>query len=100
MILTPESQHKVEESDRLLALGVDHLDKLPPYVRYIYVRRNDNVFKAKPREQVISENAGLRADVLFRTDELPPTVVLLSELRMRLDGTREEPLAGLFELRR
>jgi hypothetical protein len=67
-----------------------------PYVRYIVVARQDNVF-ASTCYPACDENRGLVHQLLESDDALPPNLRLLTELRISSTG-QEERLARVFKV--
>jgi hypothetical protein len=99
LILSSTSREKVAESNRLLESPAVLLRQLAPCVRYVLVRREDNIFAPFDAAQVKRDNAGLRADLLF-SSSLPDGFVHLFSLNMATSPTHETPLARLVEVER
>jgi hypothetical protein len=92
-ILTPLQVRKVRESEALLAGSLAEVLATAPHVRYIYVRRADNVLDdARGCGVGCPENRGLRFELLSRPP--PPRLRLLMEVRL----PDSQPLARLFEV--
>ena len=69
-----------------------------PYVRYIFVKRADNVFDGSPRCSVdCPENAGLRRELLASEPATQRRLTLLADIRFQR-GNQVEPFARLFEV--
>ena len=98
-ILTPQHEQKIGETDVLLGGSVASLLTRAPYVRYLLVRRSDNVLLPPGQgcyPQCV-ENRGLTQQLLIDAPPFPPQVRLIHELWM-MNGSRREPLARLFEI--
>lgn len=96
-ILTPQHERKVVETDALLRGTLADVRSRAPYVRYILVRRADNVMGNSPCALDCPENAGLRAELLADPAPTPPGLTLLAEQRIERRG-RIEPLGRLFAI--
>jgi hypothetical protein len=99
-IITPQHVRKVRDTEELLALGsVEEVLARAPYVRYVLVRRADNVLDdAEPCGVDCPENRGLRFELLSKGPPYPAKLELLEELRVR-KGAQVQPLARLFLVR-
>lgn len=98
-ILTEQHIRKIQETTRLLELDAQEMmHALPAYVRYVYVRRSDNVLAADDLATILQVNSGARRDLLFRTP--PDGLKLIAELNIRRPDGLVLPLARLFEVRR
>jgi|KBSMisStandDraft_5_1062788.scaffolds.fasta_scaffold02446_12 hypothetical protein len=96
-ITTPQHVAKVALSETLLAGSASEVMRDAPYVRYILVRRADDVLDADRRcGMQCPENAGLRRELLLAA-EPPKGLRLLNEFQVRR-GDRVEPYARLFEV--
>jgi hypothetical protein len=97
-ILTRQHEEKIRESEALLAGSFAELLERAPYVRYIYVRRADNVLDdARGCGVACPENRGLRMELLARDAPHPGRLRLLIDLRLQA-GTGSQPLARIFEI--
>jgi hypothetical protein len=99
-IITPQHVRKVRETEELLALNsVEELLARAPHVRYLLVRRGDNVLdESAPCGVECPENRGLRFELLSKGPPFPAGLELLDEIGLR-KGTQLQPLARLFLLR-
>jgi hypothetical protein len=93
-IISAYDERKILEAESLLHSSLAEVMSRAPYVRYLYLRRQDNVFQSTCGLNC-SENRGLRAELLGTT-EFPPAVTLLAEIRIQGPGGTSEPLARLF----
>jgi hypothetical protein len=98
-ILTRQHQQKVIQVRELLESSVSDVLRKAPFVRYIYVRRADNIFAADSERcfPACPENKGLRHELLENGPPYPPGLELLTERKLELDGTAL-PYARLFEV--
>jgi hypothetical protein len=94
-ILTAQHEQKFLLVDQLLHLPLREVLERAPYVRYIYVRRNDNFFASDCARRACPENAGLRQELLF-APTIPDGLRLLGELRVTGPGGDSEVLARAF----
>jgi len=95
-IMTAQHERKLLLAQQLMQGSVADVLAQAPYVRYIYVRRNDNVFSSACGLQC-PENRGLRAQLL--SDQAPPADLrLVYEIRLRTGGSTSLPLARAFEI--
>jgi len=93
-ILTPQHVQKIRQSEELLASSLDEVLARAPYVRYVYVRRADNVLDdVRGCGVACPENRGLRFELLS-TDSTPARLRLLMEVRL----PDSQPLGRLFEV--
>jgi hypothetical protein len=92
-ILTPQHVQKIRQTGELLAAPLSDVLARAPYVRYVYVRRVDNVLDDVRGCGVgCPENRGLRMELLSGAP--PARLRLLMEVRM----PDSQPLARLFEV--
>ena len=97
LVLGPESFAKLAESRRLLDAAPDALRAAAPYVRYVLVRRDDNVFDPGSPDEVRRRNSALRRALLLDAPPWPAGFSLLAEVR--LEGAAGPPVvARLFEV--
>ena len=96
-ILTPQHVAKNQLAERLLAGPLSAVREKASYIKYIYVRRGDNVLDSNNQcaAHPCPENIGLRQTLLF--GPTPADVKLLATLTLQRD-TATEPLARLFEI--
>ncbi len=97
-VITRQHEEKLLEAERLLSLPLDQVLAQAPYVRYIYVRRNDNVYQSTCGRDC-PENRGLR-QLLFEDPARYPRLKLIAErdLPGRTPGSPPQPLARIFEV--
>jgi hypothetical protein len=97
-ITTPQHVEKVRLSEALLAGSAADLPGQAPYVRYILVRRADDVLD---HDRLCGldcpENAGLRRELLTQAQGAPAGMRLLNEFNVQRAG-RVEPFAKIFEV--
>ncbi len=96
-ILTARHERKLALTEALLAATPEDMTRRAPWVRYVLVRRNDNVLAASSCHPGCAQNVGLREALLGARAALPPRFELLYEKRLRR-GERVEPLARLFRV--
>lgn len=98
-ILTAQHQQKVLETESLLASSLATVRERAPAVRYLLLRRGDNLMLPVGQScyPQCAENQGLRQALLIDGPPFPPGVRLLAQLWWR-NGERTEPLARLFEV--
>ena len=98
-ILTHQHQQKVVQLRELLGSSASDLLVKAPYVRYIYVRRADNIFLTGSEKcfPACPENKGLRHELLENGPPFPIGLKLLAERNLQSDGTTQ-PYARLFEV--
>jgi hypothetical protein len=97
-IMTPQHERKLLEVDHLLNGSVAEVLQEAPEVRYIMVRRNDNVFASSCKAVACPENRGLRQELLFPAGPLPATLRLIGEVRIENLAGDSEPLVRAFEV--
>jgi hypothetical protein len=93
-ILTPQHVDKVRLTEALLAAPLAEALRQAPYVRYILIRRGDNVLDDAGCGLACPQNRGLRKELLAGAP--PAGLRLLMEVRL----SDAEPLARLFEVSR
>jgi hypothetical protein len=94
-VLTPQHVEKLRLSGALLAGSLGDALARAPYVRYILVRRGDNVLDdAGCGGLACPQNNGLRQELL--AEKPPPGLRLIMEIRL----PDREPLARLYEVSR
>ena len=96
-IMTEQHEQKLLLVQRLLQSSAEQVLAQAPYVRYILVRRGDDVREA-PCGADCPQNRGLRAQLLFDTAPLPPRLRLIGEVNLKRGAGVREPLARLFEV--
>jgi hypothetical protein len=95
-LTTPQHIRKIALSEHLLAGSAAMVRREAPYVRYILVRRGDDVADTKRGCRLdCPENDGLRRELLAGNG--PPGLRLLWDLRLQ-NGAQVEPYARLFEI--
>lgn len=94
-IMTPQHQRKVLENNALFRASVDEVLTRAPYLRYILVRRADNIFDTKSCYPQCPQNVGLRHELLSASALHSSRVSLLFEKRIDR-GNMQEPLLRLF----
>lgn len=97
LVLGPESWAKLDEARRLLDATPAALRQAAPWVGYVLVRRDDDVFAGAPPEEVRHRNSTLRRALLLDAPPWPAGFTPLAEVR--LDGAAGAPvIARLFEV--
>ena len=97
-ITTPQHVEKIQLSEELLQGPLAEVMRRAPYVRYLLVRRADNVLDdARRCGTDCPENGGLRRELLRPGLPAAQRLRLLGDLRY-LRGAEAEPLARLFEI--
>jgi hypothetical protein len=98
-ILTPQHEEKIREVNALLRLPlVEVLRRAPSQLRYIYVRRDDNIYASDCGRRTCLENAGLRQELLFGPPPDPTLLRLIGEINFKRSPSGTEPLARLYEV--
>ena len=100
-ILTRQHQQKVVEVRQLLQSNLDEVLAKAPYIRYIYVRRADDILAVGSSRCYpdCPENAGLRKQLLVDGPPFPPQLKLVAEKMVQVGENAEvEPYARLFEV--
>jgi hypothetical protein len=96
-ITTPQHAEKFALAEALFAASAADVMRQAPYVRYILVKRVDNVLDpARQCGLQCPENAGLRRELLA-AGAPPKGLLLLNEFRVNRAG-KVEPFARLFEV--
>jgi len=95
-ILTRQHEEKILMEQKLMQSSLADVLREAPYVRYIYVRRDDNIYASNCGSNC-PENRGLRQELLFNDPASLPRLRLLSEIRIR-HGAITEPLARVFQV--
>lgn len=95
LVITAPSLAKLAEAERLLALPAAQLEHAAPWVRYVLVRRNDDVFEPATAGEIARRNPGLRGELLLQGPPWPAGYALLGEVR--LEEAPAPVLARLFE---
>ena len=93
-LTTPQDFEKVRLAAMMLASPMADIVRQAPYVRYILVRRADDLRAGCGL--LCPENSGLRRELL-QQESPPKQLKLLWELRLRRDG-RDEPFQRLYEV--
>lgn len=97
IILSERDTQKLRLAGELMEGSIAQLRERAPWVRYVYVRRNDNVF-ASACGVDCPENRGLRQELLGDAPPRAPGLRLLIDLRIPLDDHRSTVLARVFAL--
>lgn len=98
LILTDKSREKVQLVNRLFAMNSSELRRNIPSIKYILVRRNDNVLgRVHSIEEVRRLNAGLRQELLFN-ETVPKGYRVIYELKILDEQKKKVPLASIFEV--
>lgn len=96
-IMTPLHERKLLEAERLMGGSLREALHQAPWLRYIYVRRNDSVFDSDCAVRACAENRGLRQELLFRAGAPPQGLRLVGGVDISKGGS-SEPLARIFEV--
>ena len=94
-LTTPQDLEQMALSEAMMAAPAADVVRLAPYVRYMLVRRADDL-RAEGCGLSCPENDGLRRELL-RLEQPPPRLRLLWEVRVRR-GDQVEPAIRLFEV--
>lgn len=86
LFMSPQSFERIREANRLLALPAARLRDEAPWVRYVLVRRNDDISAATTAADVLALNAGLRRDLLLEEPPWPSGFRLIGEVTVRAGG--------------
>jgi len=100
-ILTRQHQQKVLEVRHLLQSKLDEVLTEAPYIRYIFVRRADDILATGSNRcyPKCPENVGLRQQLLVDGPPFPTRLRLLAEKKLQIGENVEiEPYARLFEV--
>jgi len=98
MIISPSDIEKVLLTQKMLLTPAPMLNSRYPWIKYVYVRRNDNVMNNNSDSEVNAANEGLRAELLLNGNSFPKNYKLLKEVLVKLPNGKIQPLARLFEL--
>ena len=98
LVLGPESWQKLREARALLDSAPAVVRERAPWIRYVLVRRDDDVFDAAAPAEVLRQNSTLRRALLLEAPPWPPGYVLLAEVRVETGVGAATVLARLFEL--
>lgn len=96
-IMTPQHESKLRLTESLLNGTLDGLVERAPYVRYLLVRRADNVLADTSCYPHCADNRGLRRVLLAPAVPADPRLTLLYEVRLRRNKGAEVG-ARLFRL--
>ncbi len=103
-LLTPQHEEKFKETSRLMALSAAQLLSAAPYLKYVYVRRN-NIFYRGPRNSIVIMPRGNPDDpdpplvhelLATHGPPLPPGFKLVKELYF--PDNADAPYARLFAI--
>lgn len=97
-IMTAQHERKLLEAERLMDSSVAQVLQQAPEVRYLYVRRNDNIFDSDCAKRACPQNSGLRQELLLSSKPPPPSLRMIGEVNFSPDGQHVEPLARVFEI--
>ena len=98
LILSNQSREKILQVNRMFEMNGAELRRYAPWVKYIFVRRNDNVISgAHTNEEVRQQNFGLRRELLFY-DTLPKGFRLIYELKLQDKQQNKITLARIIEV--
>lgn len=97
LLLSARDSAKARQAEELMRATVATVRREAPYVRYLYVRRNDN-FYASECGVACPENRGLRQALLGDTLPPEPGLRLLAELRLPVAKGRTAVVARFFAL--
>ena len=98
MIMTPLHKQKVREVDSLFLMTAGQVAENKKWIKYIYVRRQDNILANMPLAVVQEMNIGLRGELLLNGNNLPKNYLLIKELVMKTPDGRHVPYARLFKI--
>jgi len=98
MIISPSDIEKVLLTQKIFSTPASELKSRYPWIRYVYVRRNDNVMNSGAGVDATASNKGLRDDLLFHGKSFPSNFKLIKQLFVKLPNGNIQPLARLFEL--
>jgi hypothetical protein len=97
-ITTPQHAEKFQLGEALFAGSAAEVVQRAPYVRYILVKRADDVRDAARACGIdCPENAGLRRELLAQPRPAPDRLRLLNDFVVQREG-RVEPFARIFEV--
>jgi len=100
MIITAQHQEKVNLIERLFSLTTVELLEQEPQIKYIYVRRQDNVLQPKSPSKILKRNPGLRAELLLQGSRFNEHLTLVKELILKSSDNKLVPYARLFKINR
>ena len=99
MIISPSDVKKVLLTQKIFSTPAAELKAKYPWIKYVYVRRNDNVMNNSSSREAAASNKGLRAELLFHGKSFPDNFKLIKQLFVKLPNGKIQPLARLFELK-
>ncbi len=97
-IITPQHQQKVFQVEKLFARSASELRQDEPWIKYIYVRRQDNIFSQSSLAELREKNPGLRWELLSPENRFPDGFSLVKELALNTSDRRYVPYARLFKV--
>lgn len=100
MIITPKDVRKVLFIEKLMSMSASQLQQQYPWIKYVFIRRNDNIMQNEPVETVLKKNKGLREELLLRGNNFPGEYQLIKQLSIRLPDGSVTPFARLFTINR
>jgi len=97
-IITPQHQAKILQTENLFTQSGSELRINDSWIKYVYVRRQDNIFIDKDLADVRQKNPGLRSELLLSDNTFPEGFTLVKELVLKLPNQDYVPYARLFKI--
>jgi asparagine N-glycosylation enzyme membrane subunit Stt3 len=98
MIITPQHERKVRQSEDLLSLSAGELRAKAPWVDYVLVRWDQSILDPTLHDRTMERHAhDLRGELLFPT-AAPPGYDLLYELLATRSDARRMPYLRIFRI--
>lgn len=98
MIITPQHQHKVIQVENLFTNSAEELREKERWIKYVYVRRQDNILGNESDTVIHNKNPGLRQELLLKGSDFPEGFKLLKELVLASSTGGLIPYARLFKI--
>jgi len=100
MIITPQHEQKVRQSEQLLSLSAGELRAKAPWVDYVLVRWDQSILDPKIHDQIMERHAhDLRGELLLPAAP-PPGYELLYEVLATRSDARKMPYLRVFRIHR
>ena len=98
MLISQQYEEKIHLTKQLMLMSAEQLVSNAPWIKYVYVRREDNIFDMMSEKHILEKNKGLREELLLQTHPIPVEYKLIRQLvYTQPDGTHT-PYARLFKI--
>ena len=98
MIVTPQHQQKVLLIEKLFSLNADQFMKEAKWIKYIYIRRQDNILAEEEGLDALAKLSGIRKLLLQEGQQFPEGFHLLKELVLQSPDKKRLIYARLFKV--